>query len=375
MPCVLGENGLGCPAGAQYNVYFGGKLVKSKGVVVVTDRLGSVRANMNGETMSYFPYGEERTSTADGREKFGTYTRDNAATDYADQRYYGVGNGRFFTPDPAAASAADSGDPGTWNMYTYAGNDPINLSDPTGLIQCGDLAAQGGGTLRSAVNAHSDSGLLTRFVWAEGGTLAANGGSETVLQNEQQLIALAIENRLGIANGQIAVLGSDGTVYWGNGGNGPSSVSVLGYGTQGTTLAQELVRAAAGTSELTSRGELADRSGLDDSLNTELGDPTRPLAGRVPVTMTDGSTDYVTPECERVISAWQATNAVLGGVVGPGRNLVTSWKQAGHGNTNPDSDHLVDLGQYGATEFYGFTAYQMAPYPYVGRPRPRPRPR
>ena len=61
----------------QYNVYFGGKLVKSKGVVVVTDRLGSVRANSNGERMTYYPYGEEKTSTADGREKFGTYTRDN----------------------------------------------------------------------------------------------------------------------------------------------------------------------------------------------------------------------------------------------------------------------------------------------------------
>ena len=33
---------------AQYNVYFGGKLVKSKGVAVVTDRLGSVRANWAG---------------------------------------------------------------------------------------------------------------------------------------------------------------------------------------------------------------------------------------------------------------------------------------------------------------------------------------
>src|ERR1035441_6946713 len=47
----------------QYNVYFGGKLVKSKGVVVVTDRLGSVRANAVGERMTYYPYGEEKTST------------------------------------------------------------------------------------------------------------------------------------------------------------------------------------------------------------------------------------------------------------------------------------------------------------------------
>ena len=52
----------------QYNVYFGGKLVKSKGTVVVTDRLGSVRANSNGERFAYYPYGEERGRVrTDGR--------------------------------------------------------------------------------------------------------------------------------------------------------------------------------------------------------------------------------------------------------------------------------------------------------------------
>ena len=122
----------GCGA-PQYNVYFGGKLVQSKGVVVVTDRLGSVRANTAGEQMRYYPYGEERTSTADGREKFGTYTRDNATTDYADQRYYGVGAGRFGTADPGGIWTADPAAPGTWNRYAYGNNDPANSNDPEGL--------------------------------------------------------------------------------------------------------------------------------------------------------------------------------------------------------------------------------------------------
>ena len=87
-----------------YNVYFGGKLMRS-GAVVATDRLGTVRANSTGDRMTYFPYGEERSSTADGREKFGTYFRDGVAADYADQRYYAVGMGRFFTADPYRSSA------------------------------------------------------------------------------------------------------------------------------------------------------------------------------------------------------------------------------------------------------------------------------
>jgi RHS repeat-associated protein len=122
------------------NLYFGGKLMRSAGVTVVTDRLGSVRANSNGERMSYFPYGEERTSTTDGREKFGTYFRDpsaNGGLDYADQRYYSNANGRFLTADPYAAttsSPTDSSTPGSWNRYAYVQGDPVNYGDPEGMI-------------------------------------------------------------------------------------------------------------------------------------------------------------------------------------------------------------------------------------------------
>jgi RHS repeat-associated protein len=123
----------GACGGPQYNVYFGGKLVKSKGVVVVTDRLGRVRANSNGEQFRYFPYAEERTSTADNREKFGTYTRDNPTQDYADQRYYGVGMGRFNSPDPLGSNAANAMNPTTWNRFGYTPGDPINRYDPRGL--------------------------------------------------------------------------------------------------------------------------------------------------------------------------------------------------------------------------------------------------
>ncbi len=82
------------------NVYFGSKLLRSKGVTSATDRAGTVRGNVSGESMAYFPYGAERTSTTDGREKFGTYTRDGAGQDYADQRYYDYRMGRFWSPDP-----------------------------------------------------------------------------------------------------------------------------------------------------------------------------------------------------------------------------------------------------------------------------------
>jgi RHS repeat-associated protein len=111
------------------NVYFGKKLITAGGVNVLTDRLGSVRANGQGESFAYYPYGEERTNRVDGREKFGTYFRDAVGQDYADQRYYGSGTGSFFTAD-TDSSSGNAGAPLGWNRYLYANGDPINHWDP-----------------------------------------------------------------------------------------------------------------------------------------------------------------------------------------------------------------------------------------------------
>jgi RHS repeat-associated protein len=115
------------------NVYFKGKMLESNGVTVVTDRLGSVRANTLGENFAYYPYGEERTSTADGRDKFGTYFRDVVGQHYADQRYYGSSAGRFWTVDPGGKATSHSGTPGSWNRYSYGFDDPVNRIDPRGM--------------------------------------------------------------------------------------------------------------------------------------------------------------------------------------------------------------------------------------------------
>jgi RHS repeat-associated protein len=114
-------------------LYFGGRLIGVNGLPVVTDRLGSVRSGI-----SYYPWGEEKTSppTQDGQVKFGTYFRDMPGQDYADQRYYNANAGRFYTPDPAGKRRVDPKNPTSWNMYAYAGDDPVNRFDPSGLDYC-----------------------------------------------------------------------------------------------------------------------------------------------------------------------------------------------------------------------------------------------
>ena len=102
------------------DVYFAGRRLQ------VTDRLGSVRSE-GGAVKSYFPYGEERTSTANGADKFGTYYRDNSGLDYAQQRYYVPASGRFSSPDPIGEGT---------NHFRYSIADPVSLSDPSGLATC-----------------------------------------------------------------------------------------------------------------------------------------------------------------------------------------------------------------------------------------------
>ena len=98
----------------------------SGGTAVGQDRLES--------TGKYFPYGDERNNPQlpDDAVKFATYTRDSATgLDYADQRYYAGGSGRFLNADPDEASGGAS-DPKSWNRYAYTRGDPINRFDPTG---------------------------------------------------------------------------------------------------------------------------------------------------------------------------------------------------------------------------------------------------
>jgi hypothetical protein len=78
------------------NTYFAGKMLSEKGVYIATDRLGSVRGDSSGVSLSYFPWGEERgQGTANNRTKFAGYYRDGIGQDYANARYYSATSGSF----------------------------------------------------------------------------------------------------------------------------------------------------------------------------------------------------------------------------------------------------------------------------------------
>ncbi len=113
-------------------VYFGGLLLGSAGswvsadVSTMTDRLGTAESG--------YPYGTDigSTSASNDQPDFATYTKDaTTGFEYANQRYYSAGLGRFLTADGDLASV-HAGSPETWNRYAYVNGDSTNLFDPLG---------------------------------------------------------------------------------------------------------------------------------------------------------------------------------------------------------------------------------------------------
>ncbi|HEX7167567.1 MAG TPA: RHS repeat-associated core domain-containing protein, partial [Acidimicrobiales bacterium] len=104
---------------------------------VVTDGVGSV-IGMLGEdgslagTLQYAPFGETTKTTGVAASmpfRFAGGYLDPTGLYKLGERYYDAALGRFTQPDPVE----NAFDPKHWNRYSYAGGDPVNFADPTGL--------------------------------------------------------------------------------------------------------------------------------------------------------------------------------------------------------------------------------------------------
>ncbi|MCX6614254.1 MAG: RHS repeat-associated core domain-containing protein, partial [Acidobacteria bacterium] len=180
---------------SEENVYYGGRLVGKRLVSVTNSNNGLVsdftadRLQSKGNGSNYYPYGESKTSTAgDDREGFATYTRDEkSGLDYADQRWYASGVGRFGTPDPFSASGSPN-DPGSLNRYAYVSGDPTNFNDPEGLAKCYVVSA----TSDHSSEVHCTSQLGTRFERVKLNDFYGNPMSDTDLGKYKRIVEATI---------------------------------------------------------------------------------------------------------------------------------------------------------------------------------------
>lgn len=107
----------------------------------VSDQLGSgkVMASGDGRVIEwdgdFYPFGGKRvlTDLVSNFFLFTGYELDSeTGYHYANFRYESSGLGRFMSPDPMGGDPAD---PQSWNRYSYVGNDPVNGTDPLGLLE------------------------------------------------------------------------------------------------------------------------------------------------------------------------------------------------------------------------------------------------
>jgi RHS repeat-associated protein len=130
-------------------VYLGGRLLATQTPTVsapVTqyhhpDRLGTrlvtdAATSQSAGEQENLPFGTALDSGVAGNtRRFTSYDRsDVTKLDYAVNRFYNAGQGRFTQVDPIEMQAVSPEDPQTLNLYTYCGNDPINYVDPDGLF-------------------------------------------------------------------------------------------------------------------------------------------------------------------------------------------------------------------------------------------------
>jgi RHS repeat-associated protein len=98
----------------------------------LSNRLVSDSSGNTAAQIGHFPFGESWYNASNDKLIFTTYERDSeSGNDYAMARTYVNRLGRFSSPDPMAGSA---GNPQSLNRYSYVGNNPVSLVDPTGLL-------------------------------------------------------------------------------------------------------------------------------------------------------------------------------------------------------------------------------------------------
>jgi RHS repeat-associated protein len=56
-----------------------------------------------------------------------------SGNDYFGARYYSSSTGRFMSPDPSGLAYADPFNPQSFNLYSYARNNPLTNVDPSGM--------------------------------------------------------------------------------------------------------------------------------------------------------------------------------------------------------------------------------------------------
>ncbi|MHA7179856.1 RHS repeat-associated core domain-containing protein [Arthrobacter sp. MDB2-24] len=124
------------------------------------------------------PYGGALVHDAGISSPFTSYDRDTSTgLDYAVNRFYHPELGRFLQPDPLGAEGFTS-DSSSMNLYAYCNDDPINRTDPLGLLWRVSCVQAGDGPMICTGTWTPDRGPILPGGRTIGGGGAGEGGGE-----------------------------------------------------------------------------------------------------------------------------------------------------------------------------------------------------
>ena len=136
------------PVFTKSYIYAGSRLLSTQtwnGTAEITEfhhpeRLGTKLVTNNSANTSFeqatLPFGTSLDAETSGitNQRFTSYDRSTVANlDYAQNRSYSSGQGRFTSVDPIGMSSGSASNPQSNNLYAYVGNNPIDYTDPSGL--------------------------------------------------------------------------------------------------------------------------------------------------------------------------------------------------------------------------------------------------
>jgi RHS repeat-associated protein len=150
---------------------------------VVTDASGMI-----AQLLDYYPYGATRVSsstfpTNEKRQYIGRYS-DTSGLSYLNARYYNPAQGQFLSEDPVFWGKQNLADPQSFNIYSYANDNPISRSDPNGLATIRGTASEVLSQLKSQLQ--SAAAFLASLSTSAGRTQFTNnvaGGASIVRSN------------------------------------------------------------------------------------------------------------------------------------------------------------------------------------------------
>lgn len=207
------------------------------------DRLGStvLVTDENGEVLeqfSYLPYGTTDGGSEEVMDQFLGARLDSTGLYYLNNRYYAPEIGRFISPDPidygpgmkayTGVSTADAQlKPQSMNRYSYAMNNPITVSDPSGLFLHALVGLILGIIIQAAVTIASYAWKIAERVWVYAQRYAIEPAVSLVSGSLEKVISGSTFYKAilrGTVNGAIEdELGGD---FWEGFGKGVASVYI-----------------------------------------------------------------------------------------------------------------------------------------------------